>query len=66
MCSSEAVIKSAGLTGDFPVGLRGRLPVNDYGARLVLFAHHSHIFRGRAGNWDKEEKNGLLFIFENK
>lgn len=47
-------MKSAGLTGDFPVGFRGRLPVNNYGARLVLFAHHGHIFRGRAGNWDKD------------
>ena len=43
------------LTGDLPVGLRGRLPVDDDGARFVLFAHHCHVFRGRAGNCGRVE-----------
>lgn len=38
------------LTSDLSIGLRGRLPVDNYGARFVLFAHHGHIFRGGAGN----------------
>lgn len=38
------------LTRDLPIGLGGRLPVDDDGARLVLFAHHSHVFGRGAGN----------------
>lgn len=41
---------TCGLTGDLPIGFRGRLPVDYDGARLVLFAHHGHVFRGRAGS----------------
>lgn len=38
------------LTSDLAVGLRGRLPVDDDGARFVLLAHHCNVFRGGAGN----------------
>lgn len=50
-----ATVKGFRLTGDLPVGLRGRLPVDDDGARFVLFAHHRHVFRGRAGNCGRVE-----------
>lgn len=45
------------LTRDLPVGLGGRLPVDDDGARLVLFAHHSHVLGRGAGNCE----TGRLF-----
>lgn len=38
------------LTRDLPVGLGGRLPVDDDGARLVLLAHHGHVFGRGAGD----------------
>lgn len=45
-----SVSEAARLTGDLAVGLGGRLPVDDDGARLVLFAHHRHVLWGGAGN----------------
>lgn len=41
---------SGPLTRHLPVGLGGRLPVDDDGARLVLLAHHGHVFGRGAGD----------------
>lgn len=49
-----------GLTSDFSIGLRGRLPVDNYGAWFVLFAHHSHILRGGAGSCDRDGDETLF------
>lgn len=53
--------KSVRLTSDFAVGFRGRLPVHNYGARFVLFAHYGHIFRGRAGDCEGDEETNDCF-----
>lgn len=62
--SSEKSVRrtreALGLTSDFSIGLRGRLPVDNYGAWFVLFAHHSHILRGGAGSCDRDGDETLF------